>query len=114
MDSETMGMIVGFSVTIGLFLVYRNKIPLPFFKSRKKIKSYVTRTLETDLKSLGKITIPEILERSGVPDSFYNRGSAVIELGKLCLAKRIIEEEPPGCTMRDRLARRTYQLNAHT
>src|SRR4051812_446746 len=113
MDAETLGTIVGFSVTVGLFIVFRNKIPLPFFKSRKKIKTYITQSLETDLKSVERITIPEILKRSGVPDSFYNRGSAVIELGKLCLTKRITEQEPPGCTVRDRLSRRTYQLNGH-
>jgi hypothetical protein len=107
--SELLGVLVG--VVIGVFVVWKFILPrIPGFKDKKTIKDYAKSRLMDDLRQSGRLTIPEILGRAGVADSFMNRGSIAIELGKLCIARRVIEETPEGCPLRERVVKRTYRL----
>lgn len=110
-DSELSGLIgmgFGAALVLGAFFGFRHR--LPWFRTQRAIRQYVSERLLRDLVATERLTIPEILRNAGAPVTFLNKGRAIQELGKLCLARQVIEEEPAGCTYKDRLDRRTYRL----
>ncbi len=68
-------------------------LALPLLKTRPRIAAYVSGPLMSDLKARGVMTVPQVLELSGVPNSFISRTNALIELGKLCINGTIVEEK---------------------
>ena len=102
------GLIIGSGMGIAIAWWVMQK--LPFMRDKKIIKAYVKDRLLDDLQQHGPMTLPQIIGRSGASDGFMNRGSAVMEVGKLCLARKLIEETPPDCPLTERVSRRTYRL----
>jgi hypothetical protein len=107
-SSEILGIIVGSVVGLGIAAFILPK--LPFIRDKKQLKAYAREQLFTDIKSQGPMTLLQMLANAGVRDTFLNRGSLIVEVGKLCIAKRLIEETPPNCPSKELMVRRTYRL----
>ncbi|MEO6954017.1 MAG: hypothetical protein ABI321_19600 [Polyangia bacterium] len=92
---EVIGIATGVSVGIGLAIV--------FYRQHKESTAALPRIMEA-LRESGSLTLPELVVKLGMKDGFMNRGKVVNLLNPVVARGELVQTEPPGTTMKDRLS----------
>ncbi|KON76624.1 hypothetical protein [Leptospira kirschneri] len=76
-------------------------------RRRQKFEPLIRQKLET---ARGVLTLPELVKRIGLKDSFYNRGTVLAMVSR----GEVIETDNPNTTITNRLNLRKYRLTTRT
>ncbi|EQA71558.1 hypothetical protein [Leptospira noguchii] len=76
-------------------------------RRRKKFEPLIRQELES---AGGVLTLPELVKRIGLKDSFYNRGRVLESVAPMVSRGEVIEEDNPNATIKNRLNLRKYRL----
>ena len=94
-----MDQIIGIAASVGVVL----GLTLHFAR-QKRIADRYEKTIRTELLANGSLSLPELVVRLGLKDGFLNRGKVMNVLQPLVARGELVQEEPPGTTMRTRLS----------
>jgi hypothetical protein len=86
-------------VAIGLFIHFRRQA-----KTSKAILEKVHAALTAEAK-----TLPELVLAAGLKDGFMSRGKLMTVLNPLVASGELIQEEPAGTTIANRLSMLTFR-----
>lgn len=85
----------GVGVTIGL--------AIHFARQRKRAAAFGDKILG-ELRSVESLSLPELVTKMGMKDGFLNRGKLINILNPMVASGQLLQEEPPGTTMKNRLS----------
>jgi len=63
------------------------------------------------LSSAESLALPELVTRLGLEDGFVNRGKVMAVINPMVARGELIQEEPPGTTVKNRLEVLRFRLN---
>lgn len=86
---------------LGVYVVRQN---------RKSI-AMATRIRE-ELGRVDTMTLPDLVEKLGLKDGFLNRGRVISTLNPMVASGEVIQEEPEGTTIANRLVSLRFRLRA--
>jgi hypothetical protein len=96
-----VGIASGVGVTIGL--------TIHFMRQRKQADAMQPKILR-ELAGADSLTLPELVVKMGMTDGFMNRGKLINILNPMVASGQILQEEPPGTTMKNRLSVLRFRL----
>ncbi len=96
-----VGIASGVGVTVGLLI--------HSMRQRKQAATFGEKIL-TELRGAESLTLPELVTKMGMSDGFLNRGKLMNVLNPLVASGQILQTEPPGTTMKNRLSVLTFSL----
>lgn len=80
-----------------------------FARTSKKNAAMAERIRE-ELRGAESIALPDLVTRLGLPDGFMSRGKVMAVLNPMVAAGEVLQEEPPGTTVKDRLSVLRFRL----
>ncbi|EMN38393.1 hypothetical protein [Leptospira interrogans] len=92
-------------------LVIRKMVDRRTDRRRKKLEPLILQELEA---AGGVLTLPELVKRIGLKDSFYNRGKVLEAVAPMVSRGEVIETDSPNATITNRLNLRKYRLVTRT
>lgn len=92
-------------------LVIHKMVDRRWARRRKKFEPLILQELET---AGGVLTLPELVKRIGLKDSFYNRGIVLQAVAPMVSRGEVIETDSPNATITNRLNLRKYRLATRT
>ena len=98
---EMVGIASGIGVAIGMAIVA--------MRNNKKA-AVAEPQIVAALKEKGSLTLPELVVMLGLKDGFMSRGKVVNILNPLVAKGLLVQTEPPGTTMKNRLSVLTFRL----
>lgn len=101
LSAVSIGAVVG--VTVGLAIHFVRQARLS-----AKIESSILQALE----AVESLTLPELVVHAGLRDGFLSRGKVMNAIHPLVAAGILLQEEPPGTTMKNRLSVLRFRLKA--
>lgn len=103
MDFDSILMAApGIGVGLGLLI---------HFSRQRRINARIVDTIRSELRTADSLTLPELVTRCGLRDGFLNRGTLMNAINPLVAAGELVQEEPPGTTIRNRLSVLRFRLN---
>jgi hypothetical protein len=97
---NVIGIASGVGVAIGLGIFY----------ARQNKKAAVAGPQIMEALREGSLTLPELVVRLGMKDGFVSRGKVVTLLNPMVARGELVQTEPAGTTMKDRLSVMRFAL----
>lgn len=91
----------GIGVAIGLVI---------HFSRQSRVAAQLEPKIRAELSQHESLTLPELVQRLGMSDGFMNRGKVMNLLNPMVASGELIQEEPPGTTMKTRLSVLRFRL----
>jgi len=91
----------GVGVAIGLAIVATRQ---------KKQAAVAGPQIVAALREAGSLTLPELVVRLGLKDGFLSRGKVMNLVNPMVANGELVQSEPPGTTMKNRLEVLTFRL----
>lgn len=63
-----------------------------------------------ELRGTDSLALPELVTRVGMRDGFINRGKIINVLNPMVASGQVLQEEPPGTTIKNRLSVLRFRL----
>ncbi len=98
---NVVGIASGVGVTVGLLI--------HSMRQRKQAATLGEKVL-AELRAAESLTLPELVVKMGLSDGFMNRGKMMNVLNPLVASGQVLQTEPPGTTMKNRLSVLTFSL----
>lgn len=99
MDMTMVVAGIGVAIGIGIFSARQGK-------AAKVAEPQILAALQES----GTLTLPELVVKLGMKDGFVSRGKVVTLLNPMVERGVLVQTEPPGTTMKDRLSVLRYSL----
>ena len=74
------------------------------FARQQRIAATMGDKIRAELAQTESLSLPELVRRVGLRDGFISRGKVMNVLGPMVAAGEIVQEEPPGTTIKTRLS----------
>ena len=84
---------------LGTYVVWQNKRSLA-----------MAAKIRTHLQAEQSIALPDLVEKLGLKDGFLNRGRVISTLNPMVASGEVIQEEPEGTTMTNRIVMLRFRL----
>ncbi len=91
-DPLVIGPVVGVAIGLGVYFAHQGR-------QSKDIGDRIRKELAT----AESLSLPELVVRLGLKDGFMSRGKVMGVLNPMVASGEVLQEEPPGTTMNDRL-----------
>jgi hypothetical protein len=92
---------IGIAIGLGIYYARQGKVADDF---EAKIRA--------ELAGVDSLALPELVTRVGLKDGFMSRGKLMNVLNPMVASGELVQEEPPGTTMKDRLGVIRFRLAA--
>ncbi len=83
-----------------------------FFVRQSRQNATLGAKLREQLATAESLALPELVTRIGMKDGFMNRGKVINALGPMVSSGEVIQEEPPGTTVKNRLDVLRFRLKS--
>lgn len=77
-------------------------------QNRKSIA--MAARIREELGRVDSMTLPDLVEKIGLEDGFFNRGRVISTLNPMVASGEVIQEEPEGTTMANRIVSLRFRL----
>lgn len=84
---------------LGIYVVRQN---------RKSIQ--MATKIREELGRVDSMTLPDLVEKLGLKDGFFNRGRVISTLNPMVAAGEVLQEEPEGTTIANRIVSLRFRL----
>jgi hypothetical protein len=91
---QIVGIAAGAGIGLGM--------TIHFSRQRRAAKGLAEK-IRAELARSESVSLPDLVTRIGLRDGFMSRGKVMNAINPLVAAGEILQEEPPGTTIRNRL-----------
>lgn len=96
-----IGVASGVGVTIGLSI---------HFMRQRRQAAVLGEKILAELRAVESMALPDLVTKMGMRDGFINRGKLIQVLGPMVSKGLLVQEEPPGTTVKNRLSVMRFRL----
>ncbi len=98
---NVIGVASGVGITIGLSI---------HFMRQRRQAAVLGEKILAELQAVESMALPELVTKVGMRDGFINRGKLIQVLGPMVSKGLLVQEEPPGTTVKNRLSVMRFRL----
>lgn len=98
---NVIGVASGVGITIGLSI---------HFMRQRRQAAVLGEKILAELQAVESMALPELVTKVGMRDGFINRGKLIQVLGPMVSKGLLVQEEPPGTTIKNRLSVMRFRL----
>ncbi|MFO0665346.1 MAG: hypothetical protein U0174_15435 [Polyangiaceae bacterium] len=77
---------------------------------QRKNEAALGARIRRELGNVESLTLPELIERVGLPDTVFNRGKVISALNPLVASGAVHQDEPEAIAMKNRLDDMRFRL----
>jgi hypothetical protein len=81
-----------------------------YFRTQKRRSASMGARIRSELATAESLTLPELVAKVGLRDGFLSRGKVMNVVNPMVAAGELLQEEPPGTTMKTRLSVLRFRL----